>query len=76
MFDCWYTLSNVAGLPNLLERYAHDRLFKLFFELLYWRRKIYLLLGHPESRGNVFLRIEYFPLCLTQLLAALEVKHG
>lgn len=52
-----YAISYIIALPNLLERYAHDRLFKLFFELLYWRRKIYLLLGHPEGRGNVLLRI-------------------
>ena len=57
LFYRWYAISYIIALPYLLERNAHDRLFKLFFELLYWGRKIYLLLGHPEGSGNVLLRI-------------------
>jgi hypothetical protein len=65
------------AMADLLERYAHDRLFKFFFELLYRGRKIDFLLGHPKSLGYVLLlRIQHLSLCPAQLLAALEVKHG
>ena len=49
LFNRRYTISNVIALADLLERYAHDGLFKLFFELLHWGRKIDFLLGHPKS---------------------------